>query len=108
MLRLGGVLAGAFGGALCGLIGENLLRLKALLDIEGRAAPVVMHAVQHVVYPPVMLEAWPDGDRRSVFVLIARDLEPAYFRELLGRALGEGVFAAENPDAPPVYAGENP
>jgi G3E family GTPase len=93
---------------LCGLIGENLLRLKALLDIEGRAAPVVMHAVQHVVYPPVMLEAWPDGDRRSVFVLIARDLEPAYFRELLGRALGEGVFAAENPDAPPVYAGENP
>ena len=43
-----------------------------------------------------------------MFVLIARDLEPAYFRELLGRALGEGVFAAENPDAPPVYAGENP
>ncbi len=84
---------------LCGLIGENLLRLKAMLDIEGRSSPMVVHAVQHVVYPPVMLEAWPDEDRRSAFVFIARDLEPAYFREMLGRALGESVFAADIPGA---------
>jgi G3E family GTPase len=39
--------------------------------------------VQHVVHPPVHLDAWPDGDRRSRLVFIGLGLE----REALERSL---------------------
>jgi G3E family GTPase len=54
--------------------GEQLLRIKGLLNVAGRAKPVVVHGVQHVFYPPTELEAWPDADRRSRVVFITRDL----------------------------------
>jgi G3E family GTPase len=57
--------------------GENVLRVKGLLDVIEAPGPVVIHGVQHVVHPPVHLERWPDGDHRSRIVFIVRDLEPA-------------------------------
>ncbi|MGB9645254.1 MAG: GTP-binding protein [Stellaceae bacterium] len=33
-----------------------------------------MHFVQHVAHPPVELEDWPDGDRRSRLVFVTRGL----------------------------------
>jgi G3E family GTPase len=54
--------------------GEQLLRIKGLLNIAGRAKPVVIHGVQHVFYPPGELDHWPDADRRSRLVFITRDL----------------------------------
>ncbi|MFO7541729.1 MAG: GTP-binding protein [Thiobacillus sp.] len=62
---------------------ENLLRFKALVNLEGEDHPVVLHAVQHVLYPEVTLDAWPDDDRRSRFVFIVRDLDPAWVAKLL-------------------------
>ena len=44
------------------------------LKLRGRAAPVVIHGVQHIFYPPVELPAWPDDDRRSKIVFITRDI----------------------------------
>ena len=62
---------------------ENLLRFKAIVNLQGEAQPVVLHGVQHVFYPEVKLEAWPDDDHRSRFVFIVRDLEPAFVEKLL-------------------------
>ncbi|RYY16647.1 MAG: GTP-binding protein [Alphaproteobacteria bacterium] len=56
--------------------GENLLRLKGLLNLEGQDRPLVIHGVQHVFHAPVQLPAWPPGDdRRSRLVFITRDLD---------------------------------
>ena len=62
---------------------ENLLRFKAIVNLVGEAQPVVLHGVQHVLYPEARLDAWPDDDRRSRFVFIVRDLEPEFVTNLL-------------------------
>jgi G3E family GTPase len=57
--------------------GDKLLRVKGILNVADSAAPVAVHAVQHLVHPPRHLAARPDGDRRSRLVFIARGLDPA-------------------------------
>src|SRR6266446_3108587 len=52
--------------------GDELLRVKGILNVADAATPVAVHAVQHLVHPPRHLSAWPDGDRRSRLVFIAR------------------------------------
>lgn len=51
--------------------GEHILRVKGLLNTGGDG-PLLLNGVQHVVHPPVHLDAWPDDDRRSRLVFIAR------------------------------------
>lgn len=63
--------------------GEDVLRVKGLLNVLGSPTPVVIHGVQHLVHPPVHLDAWPDADRRSRIVFIARNLA----RETVERSL---------------------
>ncbi len=56
--------------------GENLLRMKAILNLQGEDQPIAIHAVQHLFHPPVKLAAWPEGDtRQSRLVFILRDLD---------------------------------
>lgn len=62
---------------------KQLLRMKALVNVQGRDRPVVLQAVQHVFYPPAELAAWPDADRRSRFVFITDGLEEAFVKKLL-------------------------
>ncbi len=62
---------------------KNLLRMKAIVNLAGQPHPVVLHAVQHLLYPPAELAAWPDEDRRSRFVFITADLEENFVRKLL-------------------------
>jgi G3E family GTPase len=76
----------AFADALQALIdrhGQDLLRVKGVLNVVGEAAPVVVHGVQHLFHPPVTLPAWPDSDRSSRLVFITRDLD----HEIIARAL---------------------
>lgn len=54
------------------LRGPDLLRIKALLNVEGK--PIVVQSVQHLFHPPVLLDAWPDDDRRSRLVFITRGI----------------------------------
>ncbi|HEX8979174.1 MAG TPA: GTP-binding protein [Parasulfuritortus sp.] len=61
----------------------QLLRMKAILNLVGEPGPVVLHGVQHVLYPPSRLESWPDEDRRSRFVFIVDDLEESFVAKLL-------------------------
>jgi len=55
--------------------GEDVLRIKGLLNIVGRDAPVAVHGVHYLQHPPVTLARWPDDDRRSRLVFILRDLD---------------------------------
>ena len=55
--------------------GEDLLRLKAIVALSDRPdQPVVLHGVQHLFHPPVLLPEWPSEDRRTRMVFITRDL----------------------------------
>jgi len=61
--------------ALASMRGDDLLRLKAIVAIaEKPDQPVVLHGVQHLFHPPVLLPRWPSEDRRTRIVFITRDL----------------------------------
>ena len=69
--------------------GPRLLRLKGLVDLAGQPGrPLLLHAVQQVLHPPVQLAAWPDGDHRSRLVLIVKDVEEETVRQLWSAFLG--------------------
>ncbi|GEO86287.1 MULTISPECIES: CobW family GTP-binding protein [Alphaproteobacteria] len=70
--------------------GEKLLRMKAVVALTDRPnQPLVLHGVQSVFHPPVRLPAWPDPeDRRTRLVLITRDLDESYVRELFDAFTG--------------------
>jgi G3E family GTPase len=57
--------------------GDALLRVKGILSVADAATPVAVHAVQHLVHTPRHLDAWPEEDRRSRLVFIARGLDSA-------------------------------
>jgi G3E family GTPase len=54
--------------------GEDLLRVKGILNLLGEKTPIVIHGVHHVFHPPVALPEWPDADRRSRIVFITRGI----------------------------------
>ncbi|MBV9970289.1 MAG: GTP-binding protein [Xanthobacteraceae bacterium] len=69
--------------------GPKLLRLKGIVKIaETPHAPMVVHAVQHLMHPLARLPAWPDGDTSTRMVFIVRDIDPRTIRELFDAFLG--------------------
>jgi G3E family GTPase len=73
--------------------GEQLLRVKGVLDLEGEAQPVAIHGIHHVFHPPVRLREWPPGSRRSQLVLIVRGLDAdalraGFHRDVLAASAG--------------------
>jgi G3E family GTPase len=81
--------------ALAEMRGDDLLRMKAIVALSERPdEPVVLHAVQHVFHPPILLPEWPSTDHRTRMVFITRDLPReaiektlAAFEEAVGDAL---------------------
>jgi G3E family GTPase len=63
--------------------GPDILRLKAVIWVEGFETPFVIHGVQHVIDPPVRLARWTGGDRKSRVVIIGRDLPREALRDSL-------------------------
>lgn len=53
---------------------ENLLRVKGVVFLEDMELPFVFHGVQQIFDPPVPVRNWPEGDRQSRIVVIARDI----------------------------------
>jgi G3E family GTPase len=68
--------------ALIALRGADLLRVKGILDVAGCHGPVVVQFVQHLAHPPVELDRWPDGERISRIVFIARNLSEKTVKDL--------------------------
>ena len=56
--------------------GENLLRMKGILNVRERPdTPAVIHGVQHVLFPVTWLDSWPDECRESRLVFITEGLD---------------------------------
>jgi G3E family GTPase len=56
--------------------GENVMRVKGLLDV-GEAGPVLLNGVQHIIHPPEHLHEWPEQQaaHRSQIVFIMKSIE---------------------------------
>ncbi|MEH2472075.1 G3E family GTPase [Nitrobacteraceae bacterium AZCC 2161] len=67
------------------LLGPMLLRMKAMLDVEGAPGPTVLHVVQGLLHQPLDLKAWPDSDRQNRIVLIGSELEEQILMDALAR-----------------------
>ena len=57
------------------MVGDHILRVKGILNIETYTHPMVIHGVQHIFHPPMPLDNWPSDDYRSKIVFITRDIE---------------------------------
>jgi len=73
---------------------DRLLRIKAMLDIDGVDGPVVVQGVHHVLDAPVERDAWPAGARASRLVLIADRATIAAARQSWADALPGMVAGA--------------
>jgi G3E family GTPase len=81
--------------------GPKLLRMKGLVQVaEHPDRPLLLHAVQQILHPPVILDTWPDADRRSRLVLIVKDIEEAAVQRLWEAFLGQAGKAAGREAAP--------
>ena len=78
--------------------GEDVLRVKGIVNVPGLAGPVVINGVQHIIHPPQHMERWPDADRRSRIVFITRDMERDELRTSLATFLRASRLAADEPD----------
>lgn len=67
--------------------GEQLLRVKGLVNVAGQETPVLVQGVREVFSAPASLPRWPDADRRTRLVIIAEGLE----RASIERAIAEGA-----------------
>ena len=56
--------------------GDKLLRIKAILNLQGQDRPVALHAIRHLLHPPTLLPAWPDGDPRTSRLVFITDGVP--------------------------------
>ncbi len=77
-------------GLLVGFKGENLLRVKGILNLKYRFGPTVIHGVQHIFHPPMELAVWPSEDHRTRIVFITRDLDPSIIERTFN------AFASKN------------
>ena len=77
------------------LAGNDLLRFKGIVNIEGQERPRVIHGVQTVLHPPEELERWPDEDRRTRIVFITRGWGQETVRNTL-------AYLKDTPDEAPL------
>ncbi|MDB5911901.1 MAG: hypothetical protein JWP22_576 [Ramlibacter sp.] len=63
------------------LRGPDLLRVKGIVNVEGK--PVVVQGVQHVFHDPVPLDRWPSADTDTRLVFITRRIEAQVIRNLM-------------------------
>ncbi|MFE8583430.1 CobW family GTP-binding protein [Sphingomonas sp. NCPPB 2930] len=76
--------------------GPDILRIKGIVNLEDEPNPVVIHGVQHVFHPPVVLDAWPSDDRRTRLVFITRDVSADELRGTLAlMTLGLDCFGLQ-------------
>ena len=90
--------------ALLQLRGADFLRTKGIINVVDLDGPVVIHGVQHILHPAVMLEEWPSKDRRSRIVFITRDIDEAVLSDTLRMFTG---VRAQPPERLSVPSGDS-
>ena len=69
-------------------MGQDLLRIKGILNIRGESTPAIIHGVQHIFHPVEWLDKWPDNDRSTRLVFITRNIKKSAVEEFFN-ILGE-------------------
>ena len=69
--------------ALLMLRGADFLRIKGIVNVVDFDGPVIVHGVQHIFHPAIMLDEWPSEDRRSRIVFITRDIDESTLLDTL-------------------------
>ena len=86
---------GLFKDLLMAQMGPDLLRLKGIINIEGKDRPAVIHGVQHIFHPIHWLEKWPDSDKQTKLVFITRNIKKeqieGFFNALMGLVGEKGM-----------------
>ena len=67
---------------LMSLMGEKMLRIKAIVHLTDRDEPLALHGVQHIFHPPTPLPMQCVNDRISRFVFITQNVAPATVAQL--------------------------
>lgn len=62
--------------------GADILRFKGLIHLEDVPHPFVIHGVQHIFHPPVLLKDWQGEGRCTKLVMIVRDFTDPELQEL--------------------------
>jgi G3E family GTPase len=70
--------------------GDDLLRMKGILDVRGEQKPVVVHGVRHILHPPSALESWRGIERGSRLIFIVRG---ATLEKLITESFAQDVAA---------------
>ncbi|MEP7156789.1 MAG: GTP-binding protein [Betaproteobacteria bacterium] len=73
------------------LCGEQLLRVKGIINVENEDRPRAVHIVQHTIYPVARLDAWPDANHTSRLVFITRDADETTIRNTLNSFIATPV-----------------
>lgn len=73
--------------------GNNLLRIKGILNVAQADGPVAIHGVQHVFHPPAVLPGWTSDDHSSKIVMITRAISKQPVEEMLHAFLKAGEQA---------------
>ena len=84
--------------------GEQVLRVKGLLNVEGLPTPVLINGVQHLVHPPSHLAGWPDDDHRSHLIFIVQGLPRERIEDAL--TVFNGLANLMPPSVPRPHHGE--
>ena len=69
-------------------MGEDILRIKGILNIKGENRPAVIHGVQHIFHPLEWLEKWPGDDKKSRLVFITKNINKNTIDDLF-KIIGE-------------------
>lgn len=78
------------------LRGQDLLRVKGIVNVEGQ--PIVVQGVGHVFHPPIPLDRWPSDDTGTRLVFITRNIDASAIRSLFD------AVGAMQATQPPVKA----
>lgn len=80
-------------GLLLDGMGDRILRIKGLVNVQNDDKPRVFQCVQHTAYPSRSLDAWPNAapynDRKSRLVFIVRGLDQMLVEKAFALCCGE-------------------
>lgn len=60
-----------------GFMGDKILRVKGILNVEGHDRPVIVHGVQHILHPLSHLQTDVQNGGQSDLVFITQDVDKA-------------------------------
>ena len=62
-------------------MGQNMLRIKGIINVKGENCPAIIHGVQHIFHPLEWLDKWPDNNHSTRLVFITNKIEKSVIEQ---------------------------